>query len=156
MLNDLLIAALARQHLSYTWAEEAVAWAVGEIVAGRDTPEICVLAGMSPPFDGWEIKEQLDKAQAEAGIVPPDKAACLRLYARPVAQALLDGTISIPDACHALSEFYNRADADEYYNWYSLNEAWDLLVYSGVAYYPSMEPDALNQDARMEARKLLS
>lgn len=159
MLDDSLIAIFARRALGEIQAQEIVEWAVQELVAGRDTPTLCVLAGMSPPFYHSEVDEQFSKALAELRIVPPDKETCLRLYARQIAQALLDDKISIPVACDTLSGVFTDSYESEYGVWFNLYWAWrDLIEGFDTHEYDAADLTLANFDdyARIEARKFLS
>ena len=159
MPNDSLIAIFARRALGELQSQEIVDWAVQELVAGRDTPELCVLAGMSPPFYYSEVGEQFFKALAELSIVPPDKETCLRLYARQIAQALLDGSLSAPDTCYQIYPIWQDTYEDDYMVWAQLRWAWSDLIGGFESYeYDSPDLTLANFDdyARMEARKFLT
>ena len=115
--------------------------------------------GDVPPFYYFEVGEQFFKALAELSIIPPDEADCLRLYARQIAQALLDGTLSASDACYRLYPIYIETHESEYSVWSSLCWAWRDIVDEGISrYYYDFELTLANFDdyARLEARKFLS
>ena len=159
MMNDALIAILARRALGELQAQDMVDWAVQEIVAGRDTPEVCVLAGMSAPFYSSEINAQFAKVLDERGVVPPDDSTLIRLYARQIAQALLDCSIDSLVACDLLRHIDSKILDGEYAVWFQLY--WALQdVSDGYEqhYYPAVNftPADFDDYARMEARRFLS
>lgn len=159
MLNDSLIAIFARRALDELQAQEIVDWAVQEIIAGSDTPEISVLAGMYPPFYYSDIDEQFAKVLDEMGIIPPDKKTCLRLYARQIAQALLDDKIPLPIACHMLYRIYCASYDAEYFIWEQLNAARRDIIADGISLYFyefDLTPENFDAVVRLEARKFLS
>ncbi len=123
MLNESLISIFARRALGELQSEEIVDWAVAELVAGRDTPELCVLAGISPPFYASEVNEQFVKTLDELEITPPDKENCFRLYARQIAQVLLDDKITPPLACDILCDVYYDSYDSDYAIWGALHRA---------------------------------
>ena len=159
MLSDSLIALLGRRAFHETRSQDTVDWAVREIVAGQHTPELCVLAGMSAPLNAFEVDAQFQKTLDEMGLVPPDEAVCLRLYARQIAQALLDGAIPIPNACATLSRIFDASYDGIYIIWFSLHWAWqDIFQGYDTHYYDEADLTLANFDdyARLEARKFLS
>ena len=159
MLDESLITLLGRRALHETRSQDTVDWAVQEIVAGRDTPELCVLAGMSAPLNAFEVDAQFQKTLDERGIVPPDEATCLRLYARQIAQALLDSKIPIPIACQRLYRIYCDSYDSEYFIWEQLEAARNDITADGISLYFyefALTPDNFDAVVRLEARKFLS
>ncbi len=51
--------------LGHFFDEECVAWAVSELVAGRDSPSLRVLAGEGPPFNQFEMASLVDRVLGE-------------------------------------------------------------------------------------------
>ena len=158
MLNDSLIAVLARRALGERQSQEIVDWAVAELVAGRDMPELCVLAGMSEPLYVSEVDAQFYKTLDEMGVTPPDEDTCLRLYARQIAQALLDDAVPIPIACPALYRIYCHSYDSEYFIWEQLDAARRDIIADGISLYFYEFPltqENFDTTVRMEARKFL-
>jgi hypothetical protein len=72
--------------------ESLVAWATDQLVEGRDSPNLRILAGLSGD-DSQEAEEYLGKALTDLGIPLPDKRECLVYYCGDVARDILKGAV---------------------------------------------------------------
>ena len=89
---------LAKRALGYAIDESWVDWAVSLLVAGYDTPSLRILAGMSAPFDVFEMNALADRVVAELGLHPfTDPKEAAHALTTVLCQQLLAGTAPIDD-----------------------------------------------------------
>ena len=50
-----------------------VAWALSALESGLDTPNLCILAGLTTPLDGWEVARYLWRTLVDLKIDLPDE-----------------------------------------------------------------------------------
>jgi len=68
-----------------------VDWAVSELVAGVDTPNLRILAGLPKPPYWPEVVRYFELALADLNWSPPEPRDYLRQYARRIAQDIIAG-----------------------------------------------------------------
>jgi len=73
------------------WLSDYVDWAVSELAAGADTPNLRILAGLSKPPYWSEVERYFELALAELGWSLPEPGGFLRRYARKIAQDIVAG-----------------------------------------------------------------
>jgi hypothetical protein len=127
---------LALKALNHTCGQECVDWAIGQLEGGRTDRHVLMLAGMSPPFNHFEMSELRDRALTEIGAEPISRSHALRIYAAEIAR---DAATGHADLFAVLREL-NQLSIDEEYatelqDFYLLYFAWDDLLTSNEQWY---------------------
>jgi hypothetical protein len=135
---------LAWRALNRSVDESWVDWAVSMLQAGHDTLHLAILAGMTEPFNQFEMIAIVDKALAELGYDWSDTEIVLRHYVADVLQRMLAGQITSRDALRGLMELcVELGYPADLYKFYLLYFAQDDLRMSEVQWY---WPDATRED----------
>lgn len=115
---DLLL--LHRRNLGFASEADHVQWAVDAMVAGVDSPSLCLLAGLRPPFDPVEVRSYFCHAMEELGIEHPTAEESLDLYGELIARAILAGLL---DPEYGMRELHRTMPEEGFYSvWYWLEE----------------------------------
>jgi hypothetical protein len=110
-------------------AESLVAWATDQLVAGRDSPNLRILAGLSGS-DSREAEEYLGKALADLGIRLPDQRECLIYYCGDVARDIVKGAVAPLTAFNVLWQITSELNYPrELRAWTQLETDLDMLEY---------------------------
>lgn len=158
MLNPETISVLAKRLLDGTCAEDVVEWAGGQLAAGKDTPNLRMLAAFGPPFYWSVVEDALGLALSELGVTVPPPTEILLQYARIVSQQLLDDKI---DAAQAIQITYRVWISLDYPStlavWDNLDDAWyDVTAGSEPHSYPSATLTNFADIVKQEARTFLA
>lgn len=86
-----LLRLLGRKRFGAGGASEVVAWAVGALVAGWDSPGLRMLAGLDGPLNE-EVDQFVERTMRELGVQPPNDAQLASLYSELVAADMLAGS----------------------------------------------------------------
>lgn len=113
-----------------------VDWADEAIVAGCDSPNLRILAGLQAPFDDQEVNRLFNKSFAELNIISLSRENCVPFYVAPVIHNVVEGKLTrkkalekLKDACLATN--YEK----ELMNFYLLYYALSDLETSDVQWY---------------------
>ena len=127
---------VAEKALDMTCGQTCVDWAVGLIEAGSDSMHTAMLAGMSPPFNHFEVASRRDQALADLGITPVSKSDAVRAWAAEYLRHAWEGGASRRSALRTISALCVRNDYQEdLYDFYLLDCAWDDLDEGGHAFH---------------------
>ena len=128
---------LADKALQNTCGKECVDWAVSILEQGHNGQCLSILAGISPPFNHFELADYRDRALRELGIadVGDPNAAVSTLAAEHLRYALVGGedlisTLrTIKGLC--IANYYQK----DIYDFYTLFFAYDDLQHSDEQWY---------------------
>lgn len=144
----------ALKALNHSCGQECVDWAISQIERGRTERYVLMLAGMSPPFNHFEMAELRDRALAELGFGSISRADALRVYAAEIAQDAESGRAEILPTLHELNRLCIDEDyASELQDFYLLYFAWDDLLTSNEQWY---WPGATRENIAIIAKQTLS
>ncbi|RYY93764.1 MAG: hypothetical protein EOO11_19175 [Chitinophagaceae bacterium] len=116
------------ENSSEAWAD----WALELMGAGYDSEHIVLLAGTTPPFNGFEMDRLTARALAEAGIDASDTEQVLREYAWYLAHRSLGGAMTYKEAVRRLSRGCSELDYPaDLLAFYELNDIYDDPVLYG-------------------------
>jgi hypothetical protein len=125
---------LARRHVERATSEDAIDWAVTELVAGLDSHSLRILAGLDKPVNPWEVDSLLSRTFDELNWAMPTREECLRDYPRDVAGEILSGKLPATDGCH---EIYRAVVALGYpadlRNWMYFDDELDAGTYAELS-----------------------
>jgi hypothetical protein len=86
------------------------------LMGGFDTEHLVILAGISPPYDQFELQSLTDKVLAELWLDYSDKTKVINGYIRYLIQQGADENLDIASALKLLKElkdFYYELDCDD-------------------------------------------
>lgn len=113
-----------------------VDWAVDMLMEGFDTEYLVILAGMSSPFDQFEMQRITDKALQENELYYSDKNKVITQYVCYLLEKGLKGDIPSFTILNILKEIYLELDYEgSLQQFYLLYYAKDDLQYSEVQWY---------------------
>jgi hypothetical protein len=87
---------------SYT-EEAAVSWAVAELERQPATPNLAALAGLTSPYNRFEVEDLLHRALSELGIEEPSLQHAYLDFLCTTGRAVLDGTLAPREGCAKLA-----------------------------------------------------
>lgn len=135
---------LAWRALNRSVDESWVDWAVSMLEAGHDTRHLAILAGMTEPFNQFEMIAIVDKALTELGYDWSDEETVLKDHVADVLQRMLVDQITSRDALRGLMELcVELGYSSDLYKFYLLYFAQDDLRMSEVQWY---WPDATREN----------
>lgn len=109
-----------------------VDWATDQLVAGKDSPALRILAGLGRA-DSREVRDYFPKALAELGIPFPNKDDCLIYYCGDVARDVIKNSISPLKAFGVLWQITDELNyPDELCCWRRLEGDLDVMEYQGA------------------------
>ena len=134
---------LADKALQTPCGEECVQWAGSMLEQGHDGRNLVFLAGMTPPFNHFELADLRDRALVEIGVSAISESAAVRKYAAEALQRALAGETDLVKTLRALK---NLCIAHDYhpdlYDLYLLYFAYmDLLDSEEQFYWPTATRD---------------
>lgn len=145
---------LALKALDHSCGQQCVDWAICLIEQGRTERHVLMLAGMSPPFNYFEMAELRDRALAELGFRAISRSDALRIYAADIAQDAQSGQAETLATLRELNRLCIDEDyAAELQDFYSLYFAWDDLLTSHEQWY---WPGATRENIAAIAHETLS
>ncbi|EKV03790.1 hypothetical protein Lepto7375DRAFT_6104 [Leptolyngbya sp. PCC 7375] len=117
-------------------AEDCIQWAIDALCAGQDSPSLRILAGLTPPFYSFEVRDYATKALKELGIEIPTDEKAITAYAQMLITEILADPDCMQDRLVALCNLYIDEDyQDDIYDFYLLRWAFDDLQNSKVQFY---------------------
>jgi hypothetical protein len=116
--------------------QECVEWAIGLLESGISTRNINILAGMTPPFNPFEMAELRDRVLEDLKIPDLSREESIVAYAAELASDALADARSPFALLQELSELciaegYMR----ELHNCYLLANAWEDLLDRNIQWY---------------------
>lgn len=127
---------LAWKALNHMCGQECVDWAIGQIEAGKTDRSLLLLAGMSAPFNHFEMAAMRDRALDELGLESISRSDALRVCAAEIAADAAAGRTDLLAALRELSRIcIDENYAPELYDFYLLYYAWDDLLTSHEQWY---------------------
>ena len=104
---------LAEKALDMTCGQTCVDWAAGLIEAGSDSMHMAMLAGMSPPFNHFEVASRRDQALTDLGITPVSKSDAVRAWAAEYLRHAWEGGASRRSALRTISALTGSPSATD-------------------------------------------
>ena len=104
---------LALKVLGETTNETWVNWAVEMLLAGFDGEYLVELAGISPPYNGWEMDTLIAKVLAEQGINVSDEERIIKNYVCYLVNKALAGEVPILKALESLKDLWYYGSVPE-------------------------------------------
>ncbi|HTV01371.1 MAG TPA: hypothetical protein VMF13_12560 [Luteitalea sp.] len=127
---------LGEKALDQECGQSCVDWAVGLLETGSDSDALAVLAGMTPPFNHFEVAGRRDRALAELGIADVSKNQAVREWAGEHLRRAWNEPAYCRSALSFVSDLCIRNDyQQDLFDFYLLDCAWDDLDEVGVAYH---------------------
>ena len=101
---------LADKALQETCGQECVDWAISMLEQGRDGHHLTMLAGMSPPFNHFELADYRDRSLRELGITDITDSAAITTYAAERLRLALAGKADLASTLRTIKDLYVGAD----------------------------------------------
>jgi len=87
-----------------------VDWAVFMLEEGYDTEHLRMLASLGPAPSPADVDYYFGQTVQELNWVVPPTPILLRLYAKDIAQSILEGTVQPENGCHEIYGIYRDLD----------------------------------------------
>jgi hypothetical protein len=114
---------LAMSALDCARSEDFIAWAVDEMVAGRYSDALAVLAGFDESVSSFELREYFQKAKRELGLSEPTKPEAIQCYSTHLAQSVLEpGSDYRPIVTKLSALCYSNDYPSHLMEWYELED----------------------------------
>lgn len=127
---------LAWKHLNRSVDENWSAWAAEMMSAGFETEHLIELAGISKPYNQFELSELTDKVFEELELDTIDRAKIMSNYAAYLVKQVINDERKLFRTLELLKNLCIELDYDKkLYDFYSLFFAKDDLKYSEVQWY---------------------
>ena len=111
-------------------------WAVSMLQAGHDTTHLAILAGMTPPFNQFEMVALVDKVLRELGRDWADRESVVKDYAVELLEKMLRHEVNSADAMCTLSDLCIELQYPPFLmDFYRLHFAQEDLRTSEVQWY---------------------
>jgi len=124
----------ARHILGCAQAGDYIDWAVDAMVAGFDSRNLRILAGLEPCVASFEAEEHFKRARRELNLPKPNREQALRDYAIHLAECILLPDSDFETLVAKLSELCHTNDYPDYLmEWYLL---LDGLTDIRTGHYP--------------------
>lgn len=117
-------------------ANDCVEWAVEALCRGEDSPNLRILAGLTPPLSSFEVRDYASKALRELEIGIPQGAEAISAYARDLVEEILMSPEMMQTNLQILCDMCIAEDYQEdIYDFYMLRWAYDDLQQEEVQWY---------------------
>jgi len=127
---------LADRALQEPCGQQCVNWAVSMLVAGHDGRYLAMLAGLSPPYNHFELADLRDRALAEVGAPELTDVEAVRAYVAELLQFALAGEADLIETLGEVKDMYIAYGYPrDIQDFYSLYFAYDALRDSVVQWY---------------------
>jgi len=127
---------LADKALQETCGQECVDWAISMLEQGRDGHYLTMLAGMSPPFNHFEVADYRDRALRELGIIEISDSAAVTTYAAEQLRLALAGEADLIATLSVIKDLCIARDyQSDIYDFYTLYFAYTDLQESNFQWY---------------------
>ncbi len=116
--------------------EDWVDWSIEMIEAGFDTESLYELAGISKPYNQFELQDLTNKVLKELNFDYSDKRKTLKNYAYYIISTNIENTSKYIEVLKEFRDIYYELDMDrEYQDFAFLYWAKDDLIYSDNQHY---------------------
>ena len=113
-----------------------VEWAVEALCRGEDSPNLRILAGLTPPLSSFEVRDYASKALRELEIGIPQGAEAISAYARDLVEKILRSPEMMQTNLRILCDMCITEDYQvDIYDFYMLRWAYDDLQQEEVQWY---------------------
>ena len=117
-------------------ADDCVEWGNNALLAGKDSKSLRILAGLSLPYNSFEVREYTMRALSELGIQLPDEDGCLLAFARELIEALATDPPRQSECLDLLRQLCIENDyMNSVYDFYLLSFAREDLSAIGDQHY---------------------
>ncbi len=121
---------LARRHLNRARLSDFVDWAVFMLEQGYDTEHLRMLASLGPVPLWADITYFFGQTAQELNLIVPPGETLLGLYAKDIAQSILEGTVPPETGCHEIYGIYLDLDCPtEMTSWLYLDDNLEPETY---------------------------
>lgn len=132
------------QSVGFLNDSDCVSWAIGMLSSEQQSAALQMLAGLTSPYNSFEVSDLFDRAIRDLKLHPPEKDLGIRCYVTEVTQAYLIGKIPSADIIRELSQICIKLDYPKYLMmWYDLDDALSDIEANE---YPVTLPEAYNND----------
>jgi len=136
----------ARHVLGRAQTGDYIDWAVDAMVAGFDSPNLRMLAGLDRFVSPFEAEEHFKRARRELNLPEPNREQAQRDYSIHLAECILDPGSDFETLVAKLSELCYTNDYPDYLmEWYSLD---DGLTDIRAGHYPHGYDELYHADPR--------
>lgn len=132
------LAILAYKALNRNIDKFWIDWAVDMLMNGFDTEHLIILAGISEPYDQFELRSLTDKVLIELGLDYSNKDEVIKGYVRYLIEMGAEEELDVTSSLKLLRELvalYNEFDYDYLYVFIVLHWGIDDLLYNEVQWY---------------------
>jgi len=113
--------------------EDYVAWALTELESGYDTPDLCILAGLTKPLYWWDVEHHFHKTLDALNLVLPERKDFLVSYVCKTAREIVSGSLAPVDGCRKIYKILLTLDyPSELSNWIYLDEELEIGTYQDL------------------------
>lgn len=152
--NEILAYRVLQRPVDERWIE----WAVYMLEQGYDTPNLCTLAGESPPYENnqFELLDLVDETLKELDLVWVDKEQIIKEYVAELLQSMIDGTRTSQMVLHDIYNLWIELSSDNrdyLFDFYMLYFAQkDLEDLSETTYWPGANSSNIENIIQDSAR----
>lgn len=144
-----------KRRLKHVSSQEYINWAMNMLEEGNDEESIVTLAGSLPLEDTAELGKHFDKAIEKLGQAVGDKEAIL-IYAKEVAQAVLDQKITCEEGASVLHQIFKDTDDHLYFIWLQIEiNKEELYRKEPQPAVPELDARGFEEAVREHAKALL-
>jgi hypothetical protein len=117
-------------------AKDCVDWAVEAMCRGEDSPNLRILAGLTPPLSAFEVRDYASRALRELEIEIPQGADAISAYARDLVEDIVKSPEMMQRNLRILCAMCIAEDYQkDIYDFYMLRWAYDDLQQAEVQWY---------------------
>lgn len=121
---------MAIRSLGGSTSQNTVDWAYAELLDGRDTPNLRILAGLCPPLDSWEVDHYLNATPDNLDWRLEDGAHFLRGYTLEIVRDILSGARPPVSASRDIYAICQQLDyPEELSHWLEVPDEWECETY---------------------------
>jgi len=144
---------LAMSALECARTSDFIAWAIDELVAGRESDALAVLAGFDERVSSFELGEYFQKAKRELCVAEPTRAEAMNQYTTYLAQRILESGSDYRSIVAKLAKLCYSNDYPSYLmEWYDLEDG--LCDIESAKNYPFAYEALYQADPRVIAEDL--
>ncbi len=149
-------ALLGREALGHTDSHDYVLWAVEQIVEGKDSLNLRILAGLEKPYNPFEIKKYFDGALQDLEISTHGKKCLIECYAREIAQFVIDAKTDLDQCLAVLYQICLDLNYDQkYMAWYDLGNGREAQLAGWDCFFEPLNNTEFGKLMIEEALELL-
>ncbi len=143
---------LGRRALRDDHLEDYPVWATDQLVDGRDSYSLRILASLTPPFDREEVDRLFRKTAEELHVRLPSASGAIRDYALELFEDFESGSLSPERLIQEMAQIsYIESNDPLYVVWIRLEDEQLVLGSDGAGWaYPGLKRETLDNAVRRE------